>query len=70
MLRSISSWQCTTSYTRRKISKFILDPYFLGILCKTKLLSDICRWKVKEEDAEAMGGITTNHHQPLTNKPS
>ena len=54
----------------REISKFILDPYFFGILCKTKLLSDICRWLVEEEDADEVGGTTTNHHWPLTNEPS
>ena len=36
----------------------------------TKLLSDICRWLVEEEDVKAVGGATTNHHWPLTNKPS
>ena len=36
----------------------------------TELLSNICRWLVEEEDAEAMGGITTNHHWPLANGPS
>ena len=54
----------------REISKFILDPYFFGILCKTKFLFDIGRWLVKEEDVEAVGGTTTNHHRPLTKRPS
>ena len=36
----------------------------------TELLSDTCRWLVKEEDAEAVGGETTNRHWPLTNEPS
>ena len=49
---------------------FIFDPYFFGILCKTKLLSDMCRWLVEEEDTEAVGGIKTNHHRPLTKEPS
>ena len=46
-----------------------LIPIFF-ILCKTLLLSDICRWIVKEENTEAMGGATTHYHRPLTNKPS
>ena len=36
----------------------------------TELLSDICRWLVEEENAEVVGGATTNHRQPLTNEPS
>ena len=36
----------------------------------TELLSNICRWLVEEEYAEVVGGIETNHHGPLTNKPS
>ena len=35
-----------------------------------ELLSDICRWLVKEEDVEAVGKATTNHHRPLINEPS
>ena len=35
-----------------------------------ELLSDIGRWLVEEEDIEMVGGPITNHHQPLTNKPS
>ena len=61
---------CTTSLTRREISKFIFDPYFFGILCITELLSDICRWLVEEEDVKAAGRATTNLHLPLTNEIS
>ena len=34
----------------------------------TEFLFDICRWLVKEEEVEAVGGATTNHHRPLTNE--
>ena len=36
----------------------------------TELLYDIRRWLVKDEDAEKVGGATTNCHRPLTNEPS
>ena len=36
----------------------------------TKLVSDICRWQVEEEDPEAVGGATTHYHRPLTNESS
>ena len=36
----------------------------------TKLLPDICRWLVEEEDIEAVGKATTHYHRPLTNEPS
>ena len=49
---------------------FIFGPYFFGILYMMKLLSDIYRWLVEEEDTEAVGGATTNSHRPLTNEPS
>ena len=34
------------------------------------LLFDMCRWQVEEEKVEAMDRAITNHHRPLTNKPS
>ena len=48
---------------------FIPDPYFFGILFKTKLLLGICRWIVEEEDTEAVGGTTTHYPRPLTHEP-
>ena len=41
-----------------------------GILCTNQLLSDICKWLIEEEDAEAVEGATTHYHRPLTNEPS
>ena len=40
------------------------------MLCKTLLLSNLCRWLVEEEDVEAVGKVIINYHQPLTNKLS
>ena len=54
---------------REKFKKFKLECHS-WILCKTLLLSDICRGQVKEEDVEAVGRTTTNCHRPLTNEPS
>ena len=60
--RNSSGWDviCTTSYTRKR---------------NLNLLFDTCKWQVEEEkveegDVEAVGGATTQYHQPLTNKPS
>ena len=53
----------------REISKFKLE-YHSWIPCNTLLLSDICRWLVEEEDAEAVGEATTHDHMRLTNKLS
>ena len=36
----------------------------------TEFLYDVCRWLVGEEDVEAVGRATTNHHRPMTNEPS
>ena len=35
------------------------------MLCKTLLLSDICRWLIEEEDAKAVGGGQNNNQLPL-----
>ena len=35
------------------------------MLCKTLFLSDLCRWKIEEEEAEAVGGGRNNNPLPL-----
>ena len=40
------------------------------MLYKTLLLSDLCRWLVEEEDAEAVDRVITNYHRSMTNKLS
>ena len=51
----------TTSLKRREILKFKLE-YHSWIPCNTLFQYDICRWLVKEEDAEVVGGATTHDH--------